>query len=266
MLHHKIVGHGKPVLILHGVTLDHRYMMDILEPVFEGLEGWQRIYVDLPGHGLTGGSPEIQSQDDVLNAVIDFADQYLPDQEFALIGLSRGSYLARGIVHLRPERVSGVVLIVPGGNPSSDPARLPVHSVLAADPSIRASLAESELWAFDNIDVLQHRDTVEKRRRIVAPAKALFDAAQDARVFENFHFSFGKAEESSVFTGPSLIVVGRQDSISGYLDGIDLLAKLPRASLAVLDCAGHGVAWERPELFHALIGDWLHRVDKYPGD
>jgi hypothetical protein len=27
-------------------------------------------------------------------------------------------------------------------------------------------------------------------------------------------------------------------------------------------CAGHSLAWERPELFQALARDWLHRMDE----
>lgn len=260
MLHHRVLGSGKPILILHGVTLDHRYMMDVMEPVFRGMEGWKRVYVDMPGHGQSPARDTIQSQDDLLEAVMAFTNQLLPEELFALVGLSRGSYIARGIIHLNPERVTGAALIVPGGNPSSDPNRLPPHTVLEADPSIRPDLLEDEICAFENLSVIQRRDIVEKRRRIIAPAKQLFDEAQDARVFEAFDFSFRAEEEASVFEGPSLIVAGRQDSMSGYLDAIDLLHRFPHASLAVLDAAGHGLAWERPDLFHALMQDWLERM------
>lgn len=32
MLHHKVIGQGKPILMLHGASLDHRYMVDVMEP------------------------------------------------------------------------------------------------------------------------------------------------------------------------------------------------------------------------------------------
>ena len=122
-------------------------------------------------------------------------------------------------------------------------------------------MSEEDIWRFDNFSVVQRRDIVEKGRRIIAPARKLWDEAQDARVAEAFDFSFEKRGETSVFEGPSLIVAGRQDSISGYLDAIDLLAQFPRASLAVLDAAGHGLAFERPQLFNALVWDWLERLN-----
>jgi len=65
-------------------------------------------------------------------------------------------------------------------------------------------------------------------------------------VFEAFDFSFRENEEASVFEKPSLIVAGLQDSISGYLDAIDLLHRFPRASLSVLDTAGPG--WRGKDL------------------
>ncbi len=260
MLHHVIIGEGRPLLILHGVTLDHRYMVETLEPIFQETEGWQRVYVDMPGHGLSPPRDNINSQDDLLAAVVDFADEVLANRSFAIIGLSRGSYIARGIVHLWPERVTGAALIVPGGNPSADPARLPAHQTIEPDPSIRPELAHEEIWRFENFMVVHSRDILAKTRRVVTPAKEIFDAAQDARVCEAFDFSFHTKGDAPVFEKPSLIIAGRQDSMSGYLDAMDLVPQFPRATLAVLDAAGHGLVFERPDVFNALVRDWLVRL------
>jgi pimeloyl-ACP methyl ester carboxylesterase len=242
ILHHVIVGNGKPILILHGSTLDHRHMMDTLEPVFESLNGWQRIYVDMPGHGLSPPQDNILSQDDLLAAVMEFARNTLPNERFAIIGESRGSYIARGIVHLCPELVTGAALFVTGGSPTSDPERLPIHKVMEPDPSIRSELSDGDVGYFENVMVVQRRDIVKKWRNSKAPAKHLWNAEQEARVGTKFDFSFHVRGETSIFDGPSLIVAGRQDKMSGYLDSVDLLPEFPRATLAVLDSAGHGLA------------------------
>ncbi|MGB5556861.1 MAG: alpha/beta hydrolase [Paracoccaceae bacterium] len=245
--------------MLHGVTLDHRHMVEILEPAFEGLEGWKRIYVDLPGHGKSPGQDSIRCQNDILAAVEAFIAENLGESPFALVGLSRGSYIARGIMHRQTERVTGAALVVPGGNPSSTNPR-PKHEVLEPDPTIRSELPEDEIWAFDNFSVVQRRDIVEKRRNILKPAMQLHDQAQEARVKEAFEFSFADKEEKTTFGKPSLIVAGRQDAMSGYFDSIDLLHRFPRATLAVLDAAGHGLTFERPDVFTALVRDWLQRL------
>jgi pimeloyl-ACP methyl ester carboxylesterase len=261
MLHHVIVGSGKPILILHGSTLDHRHMMETLEPVFKSLDGWRRIYLDMPGHGQSPPQDGIQSQDDLLAAVMAFAKDVLPNERFAIIGESRGSYIARGFVHLCPELVSGAALFVAGGSPTADPARFPKHKVMEPDPSIRPELSDDDVGYFENVMVVQRRDIVEKWRNSKAPAKKLWDAGQEVRVGAAFDFSFHARGETSVFEGPSLIVAGRQDKMSGYLDSVDLLPEFPRATLAVFDAAGHGLAWERPEVVNTLVRDWLVRVD-----
>lgn len=259
MLHHKVIGQGKPVVMLHGVTLDHRHMIEILEPAFEGLEGWKRIYVDLPGHGKSPPQDSIKSQDGILGAVEAFITDELGETPFAVVGLSRGSYIARGIIHQHAEQVTGAALIVPGGNPGS-PNPLPKHQVLEPDPTIRSELSEDDIWAFENFSVVQRRDIVEKRRKILKPAMQLHDQDQEARVKAAFAFSFAEVEEEATFEKPSLLIAGRQDMMSGYLDSVDLMHRYPRATLAILDAAGHGLTFERPEVFTALIRDWLQRL------
>lgn len=259
MLHHKVLGQGRPVVILHGVTLDHRHMVEILEPAFEGMEGWKRIYLDLPGHGKSPPQNSIRSQDGILAAIEAFIAERLGETHFAVVGLSRGSYIARGIIYRQAERVTGAALIVPGGNPGS-PNPFPKHEVLEPDPTILPELPEDEVWTFENFSVVQRRDIVKKRRNILKPAIRLHDQAQEARVKAAFAFSFADAEEAATFEKPSLLIAGRQDFVSGYLDSVDLMRRYPRATLAVLDAAGHGLAFERPEVFTALIRDWLQRL------
>ena len=249
-----------PLLILHGSTLDHRHMVETFEPLFGATSGWKRIYVDMPGHGKSAPQEDIGSQDDILSAVMRFANEVLPEGDFGIIGESRGSYIARGFAHLMPDRVSGIALIVPGGSPSADPERLPEHVAMEPDPSMVPELSEGDVGYFENIMVVQRRDILEKWRRSKAPARKLWSAEQEARVGAAFDFSFHTRGEVPVFEGPSLIIAGRQDRMSGHLDSVDLLSQFPRASLAVLDASGHGLAWERPELVEALVKDWLARL------
>jgi pimeloyl-ACP methyl ester carboxylesterase len=36
----------------------------------------------------------------------------------------------------------------------------------------------------------------------------------------------------------------------------------PRATVAVLDRAGHTLPWEQPEVLKALVAEWLDRVEQ----
>jgi pimeloyl-ACP methyl ester carboxylesterase len=262
MLNHVDLGRGSPVLVLHGGQLDHRHMMESLEPVFQSNDGWRRIYVDLPGHGRSAPQASIRSLDDVLDIVMAFTESMVAGERFAIIGESRGGYLARGFAHLRPTRVSGVALIVPACRWTANPSNVPVHQVMEPQPALRSELTDDEVWRFDNFMVVQNREILEKTRRSKLPALEMCDAEQDARVAQAFEFAHDVRGEISVFERPSLIVAGRQDSTTGYLTAIDLLPQFPRATLAILDSAGHGLTWERPDAFNALLRDWLARLAK----
>lgn len=259
MLNHVIHGTGRPVVLLHGVTLDHRHMVETWEPIFRDVPGWQRIYVDMPGHGHSGGGDAVTSNSDLLEAVMAFVVRVCGDTRVAVIGESRGSYIAQGMAHLRPDLVSGLGLIVPGGWPGSAPERFPVQQTLRPAPELRGEVPEERLARFDWL-VVQNADVLDKTKRTKWAATGLADMAMVARTIENFHFPFDVHAPEMPFAGPSLIVAGRQDHVSGYVDAMDGLQAYSRASLAVLDTAGHAAAWERPALFAALARDWLERL------
>ena len=259
MLNHVVIGKGRHVLVFHGGKRDHRHMVDAIEPVFQGIDGWKRIYIDLPGHGQSAADESYRTQDDVLAAVTEFAATQFPEQTFALIGESRGSYIAQGLAYLRPELIDGLLLIVPGGNIATSSEKLPEHQTIVSDKELRSELAGDELGRFDRL-VVQNRSIVEKIRRTKLPAISMHDSGLEDRIAAAFAFSFDLRSSNAVFDKPSLIISGRQDAIAGYSDAIDSLPTYPRATYALLDTAGHSLAWERPELFKALARDWLQRL------
>jgi pimeloyl-ACP methyl ester carboxylesterase len=85
------------------------------------------------------------------------------------------------------------------------------------------------------------------------------------RLDENVSFSVDPPP--APFARPALFVLGRQDAVVGYRTALDLMDHYPRATVAVLDRAGHALPWEQPAVFTALILDWLDRVEgDLPGD
>jgi pimeloyl-ACP methyl ester carboxylesterase len=255
MLNAERRGRGAPILILHGARLDHRHMMDALEPVFDGLPGWLRVYVDLPGCGASTGFGDVSSQADVLRHLARFASGTFGEAPFAIIGESRGSILAQGLAHLMPDRVAGMALIVPGDatpeeKASNAPDPLPVW-MADLEPNLRARAARL---------VVRDRAIVDRIRDTKLPAAALHDAALEARVTEAFDLPFRAEMERTPFAAPCLVISGRQDDIAGHAEAMAMLPRLPRATYALLDRAGHSLSWERPALFAALMRDWLGRM------
>lgn len=252
-------GSGFPVLVLHGGKLDHRHMVDAIEPCFSGLDGWRRVYVDLPGCGQSSGFQEVRSQNDVASCVLDFARSISDGNGVAVIGESRGSYIAQGLAYSQPELIAGLCLIVPGGFPTDPPPPKPAARPMIAEPHLLEGQPSAVTGRAERL-VIQNAEIVEKIRRTKVPAAEMHDSDLEARVADHFLFTFHDDMLASRFDKPSLIVSGRQDSISGYVDTMAMLESYPRATYGLLDMAGHSLSWERPALFKAMLQDWLTRL------
>jgi pimeloyl-ACP methyl ester carboxylesterase len=256
-LHFVSHGDGTPVLALHGWTPDHRLMTGCLEPIFGQLTGYRRLYPDLPGMGASPAG-DIDSSDGIMAALRAFIDEQIGDEPFLLIGESYGGYLARGLVAERPEQVLGLALICPIGTLWHKDRNLPDHVVLRTEPGVLESLEDGDDFA--ELAVVQTAAALAAYRSDVAPGLAVADVAALERIQKNWALTTAP-ESGPPYVGPSLILCGRQDAVTGYADQYELLTHYPRATYAVLDVAGHNLQLEQPELLRAFVKEWLRRLD-----
>ena len=256
-------GDGAPVLMVHGMGVDHRVMTGCMEPVFEARpEAWKRIYFDLPGMGKTAGADWIRCSDDMVDLILQLVDQLIPGKRFLLVGESYGGYLAQGIIRQRPECVDGLLLIGPLVEPDDDKRDLPLN-ISFRSLALEDALEEDDDWMFD-LFVADQTETNWARFR--DEMLAGFGAGDDefkSRIREDpdaYALSYDVGDLAEPFRGPSLIVTGRQDGLVGYQDPWSILEHYPRCTFAVLDMAGHAMQIERDRLFGALVDDWLDRL------
>ena len=267
-VHYETRGEGRPIVMLHGWGMDHRYMVSDMEPLFRQRDGWKRIYLDLPGHGRTPGKDWITNRDQELDVVLDFIDAVIPGERFLVASASAGAYLARAVVHHRPAAIDGLLLTVPLIVADDAKQRhVPAHVTLAADPAIASELTPDEADGLFETAVVQSRKVLEYLRAN-GPSAETGDEAYQEKIREhpeNHAFSFDVDALPEPCPAPTLIVTGRQDSWVGYRDAWEILEDYPRGTFAVLDRAGHFLGVEQEDLFHALAGEWLDRVEEYAG-
>ena len=261
-VHYEVFGDGRPLVVLPGWPDGGRVPADYLEPVFEGRAGWRRIYLDLPGRGLTRGEPWITSNDQILQVILDVISRISPDERFVIAGHSAGAYLARAVLARRSAMIDGLLQVVPVIDPNETDEMHPDRVTIVSDAALVARMV-AELGP--------ERAAFLVRAMVVQDAglydryKALFldidPSDQDFldRLDENVSFSVDPP--SAPFDRPALFVLGRQDAVVGYRTALDLMDHYPRATVAVLDRAGHALPWEQPAVFKALILDWLDRVE-----
>ncbi|GAA0480772.1 2-hydroxy-6-oxo-6-phenylhexa-2,4-dienoate hydrolase [Paractinoplanes deccanensis] len=251
-------GDGTPVLLLHGFGVDHRILLP-LEEVFAAHPGWQRLYLDLPGFGRTPGSDDVRGSDDVVAAVCQFVDAELGERPFALVGNSWGGMLARAITARMPERVLGLCLLCPAVVADREARELPARTVLRSDPGVVSALSRQERVLYQEMAVVESAEDGERFREYVLPGILATDQRAMARIEADYDVH-PEPEKGPAYEGPTLLLTGRQDDVTGYRDVWRVLEHYPRATFAVLDAAGHNAALERPEVAHPLVADWLARV------
>ena len=250
-VHYVQRGEGSAVLALHGAGVDHREVMACLDPVFDAFSGYRRIYLDLPGMGRTPAPETIRTADDVLALLVAFIDAVIGGQPLLLAGHSAGGYYAQAITGRRPKQVMGLALLCPLLAGIRD---VPRHEVLVGSDNI----GDAE---FRDYFTVQTPKTLDQYNRYVQPAGRLADQSALARIGERWELTT-QPQDKAPYRRPTLFVTGRQDSTVGYTRAWQLLEQYPRATFAVLDRAGHALPHEQPELLHALLTEWLDRVQE----
>ena len=256
------VEHGprdaeRTLVLLHGFTPDHRLMTGAFEPVLADRTGWRRIYLDLPGMGLTQAPEHIASTDDVYSVVRATIDELVPGQ-YAVAGESYGGYLARGLVAEHGQRVTGMALVCPMLVADHADRDVPAHRVLHRDAFCEALPRGTE---FDDITVVQTEETYHRTQDEVVPGLAVADNEALERIQQSWSGTFPREPEGTADPLPVLVFAGRQDSSTGYRDAWPLLDHYPHATFAVLDRAGHSGHIEQRAVFDVLVGEWLDRVE-----
>ena len=262
-IHYERHGSGKPILCIHGYAVDHQLMAGCLEPVFTLTNGYQRIYLDLPGMGKTPSASWIHNADDMLTLIIDFIHSVIPDGNFLIVGESYGGYLTLGIIMGLHERVDGVMLICPGVFKNPGEKNPDKETLWRAVSFVSGTASNDDMCFADFFDlaVIANAEIYEKYVNYILSGKKTADRDFLSKYGDGgYWFSFDDDLLSIKFDKPTTILAGRQDHITGYSGALDFLSCFPRATFAVMDCSGHNLQFENEPLFDAHVRDWIWRI------
>jgi pimeloyl-ACP methyl ester carboxylesterase len=263
-LYYEIAGEGMPVVMVHGMGVDHQTMRGCMEPVFAARDQrWKRVYLDLPGMGRTEGRDWIGNSDDMVWVVSQLIDSVIPGERFLLVGESYGGYLVRALIRERPQDVEGMLLIAPLAVADDAQRDLPPRSVWRREAAFLETLEPEERDLFDLFIVNQNQANWIRFQNEILAGFGAGDQAFKTKIrnrIENYALSYDVDDMPEPYDKPSLIVTGRQDCLAGYRDQWTFLENYPHSTFAVLDRAGHGMQIEQAGLFNALVHEWLDRV------
>jgi pimeloyl-ACP methyl ester carboxylesterase len=258
-IHYTSVGKGLPLIILHGLYLDTITMEHAIEDTSIKLDGFRRIYIDLPGMGQSPAHNLENSTDTMIRLLSEVIEVLIGELPFIIIGYSYGGYLAQGIAKLLNEQVIGEVLICPVVIPESNLRKKAPIINQEIDYTYFVTLSEEKQKSYLSEMVVINKRTCQRTEadfsRAIALAnrsflKALYDGQYLSTIIENSHM---------IHRHKTLIFLGYQDNVVGYKDMLNRLNKYPKATVSLLTNASHSFFLEQPDQFENLLDAWLRK-------
>jgi pimeloyl-ACP methyl ester carboxylesterase len=254
-IHFESTGDGRPVVFLHGWTMDHE-LWD--RQVTALAASYRCVTVDLRGHGHSSKPIEGYGYDEHvkdIHALLEALDL----RHAALVGSSMGGAIAIQLTALHPERVAQVVTV---GTPPQ----------LVADDRWPEGRPREVVGAFLEAQRVAREQTM--RTIVEESVHAELDEATNAWLFQIALRSpswaaigswKGALASSAVpfigrLTAPLFVIHGRHDAFVSNEAAARLAAEAPHSRLAWFENSAHFPFLEETELFNRELAGFLSEV------
>lgn len=253
-LHVESVGHGPPLVLLHGWALHS----GLWGPLVPRLARRFRVHaVDLPGHGHSA-AVEPYTLDAVTDAVA--ASTRGVEEPLTVLGWSLGGIVAMHWALRAPERIARLVLVC-------------TTPRFAAGPDWPHAMAETTLARFgDELRVawrqtllrflsLQVQGSEHGRAALAAMRHEIFTRGEPAPVVLAHALdalaSIDLRDRVPRLSQPTQIVAGERDALTPAAASAWLAGALPHARYVAIPGAGHAPFLSHPDAFAAALDGFL---------
>lgn len=173
---------------------------------------------------------------------------------FALAGLSMGGYIALEICRRFPERVERLALLDTSARPDTPPA----------GERRRRLMAMSRNGQFDEVvaslyPMLVHPDRLADTH-LKGQITGMAHRIGPAVFIQQQRAIMGRIDQRPnlpAITCPTVVICGRQDSITPVDCAEEMAAGIPAASLRIIENCGHMSTMEASDTVGAVLREWL---------
>ncbi|MDB5267685.1 MAG: hydrolase [Hymenobacter sp.] len=253
-MHHIRLGHGKPLLLIHGIGGSWRSWNTVLN----GLSAKRQVIaLDLPGHGQT---PKLEGENSIYT-LADAVTTWLEENDLLGVDCVGSSMGARLVLELaRRGKVGAVVSLDPGGFWEGWQVPFFYYTVAGSVRLVRLlqpvmpAITKSALGR----TVLLAQFSARPWR---IPAEVALTEMRSFAQISNFdellrQLAYGKKQEGAPrgsITAPLVIGWGRQDRVCLPSQARRATATFPDATLYCFDKCSHFPHWDQPEETVQLI-------------
>lgn len=249
-------GEGVPVILLHGLTATHRYVVMGSRALERA--GHHVIAYDARGHGRSAPAPTPQAY-----GYADLAadlEEVMDDrgiERAVLAGASMGAHTLLRFALAHPQRAAGLVVITPGYDPADheDDARLARWDALA--DGLERGGVEGFVEAYGDPEVPeQWRETV---LRVIGQRLSHHshpEAVADALRTVPRSRPFGDLGELAGIEAPTVVVADRDEADPGHplRLGEEYARAIGGARLVVEEPGQSPIAWQGGQLSKVIAG------------
>ena len=246
------VGHGPPLIFIHGFPLDHtmwRHQIDDLQTDYRVLA------LDLPGFGQSQASRSEMSITGFADGIAEFLDRIGVQGKITLCGLSMGGSIGLQFALRHPHRLARLILCdcrAMADTAEGRKTRLDLaERVLKEGPEFVAAAMPARLFAAKTIE--QNPDIVQSIQAVIR-STASKSVAGGSLALANREDVVPRLGEIAV---PTLTIVGSEDVISTSGEMAAMARMLPRCRHIEITGVGHMAPLEAPAQVNAEIRSWL---------
>ena len=245
------ISSNKPsIIFIHGAQQDHSCWA--LQSRWFAHHGYNTFAPDLPGHGLSEGSP-LQTVEELANWTHQLLDLFNISQAY-IVGHSMGSLVALDVACAFPDRIKKIAIIG-----TSRP--MPVSDVLLDAAQNNEAKAISMVNNFSHSTRAQiGRNTVPgmwmlgvNQRLMERQIKGVFYI--DLSACNNYSVN---QERLSALCVPTLIIAGAQDRMTSATAALKLAEQIKGVRLEIIPGVGHALMAEAPDVVLDLLREFLN--------
>ena len=245
-------GKGIPVVLLHGYPFDKSMWSGQIEAL--AAAGFRAIAPDLRGLGETKSSSEVAPMDGMARDVAALLD-HLGVEQAVICGLSMGGYVAFEFVQLFPARVVGLVLA--GTRAPADNEQEKAGREQQVQTMLRAGMVPISIATLPKLlasrTLAEKPDVVKRVRAMITRSDPKGAAAAQRGMAARRDYT----ESLANIHVPTLIIVGREDSIRPVADAEFMHSGIRDSRLAIIEDAAHMTNIEQPEIFNRAVIDFV---------